>query len=479
MDTFVSLVPYPSEIEFIDGEFILPEELLVGGNIEDQEMMDLSRIFNKYTKQVQLAKSTDSAVCLFHLDVERKGDLGKEGYELKVTNQKIHIAASTKAGLFYAGQTLRQLLSFADKNAGRPALRTQTITDLPQFEWRGSMLDISRRFMSVAYIKQHIDRMAAYKLNRLHLHLTDDQGWRIEIKNWPKLTNVGGKGACGKGKPGYLTQAEYLDLQQYARDKQIVIIPEVDLPGHIYAALVSYPEVLLCPDTSNINPKHVLPPQLYTGDKVGWSKLCLTDPESYRFVSEVLEELSAITLGDYIHMGGDEIEDERYTQFVSWTDSIIRANSKTMIGWEEVAKAEIDQSSIVQQWHGKIPLKKSQPTIYSLCQHLYLDHANYPGQERTNNWCKKDGVDLKDVYTMEIDSSQFTLGVEAPIWTEYIDEGDQVDGMLWPRLLAVSERAWSRERRDYEDFVIRVNRQIKILEEMKVIYYKHPVVFNN
>ena len=153
--------------------------------------------------------------------------------------------------------------------------------------------------------------MALYKMNRLHLHLSDDQGWRIEIKKYPKLTEVGGKSAVVNGRAGFLTQKEYKELQQYAAERNIIIIPEIDMPGHVYAALASYPE-LNCEDNVNIDPKRAEPPNLYDGYKVGWTRLCLEDPKTYDFVDDIIKELAEITTGKWLHIGGDEIEDRLY-----------------------------------------------------------------------------------------------------------------------------------------------------------------------
>ncbi|WGK63973.1 beta-N-acetylhexosaminidase [Croceiramulus getboli] len=456
-----SLIPLPQSVEYGSGSFELPETLSVYIQDFDTETLEAAmlleipfieklQLVNKEEARLHLIKSTSTSFLE-----------APERYSLLVTSRRITIKSASATGVFYGMQTFRQLCAFA-KASQRKAQPSQTpngdsssfvhsipeiyIDDQPRYPWRGSMLDLARRFMDVAYIKKHIDRMSTYKLNRLHLHLTDDQGWRIEMKNYPRLTSVGSKSAVGDGKEGFLTQEEYKELQQYALQRGIMIIPEIDMPGHIYAALRAYPELLNCEDTSNIDPKRALPPNPYRGMRVGWSKFCLARPETYEFVETVINELSAITQGPYIHIGGDEIEDERYTEFIKRAERMVSNTGKTMIGWEEIAKAELEQETVVQLWRGDVTIQPAQPQIYSLCKHLYLDHANYPGEARTNNWCKPDGVHLSDVYAMDLAEGKSILGIEAPLWTEFVDQGAKADRMLWPRLIAVAERAWTPEQ---------------------------------
>jgi len=220
--------------------------------------------------------------------------LGEEGYELTIAPDGVRLSAPQPAGLFYGIQTIAQLLPPpSDSSAaqgGRWKLPAGTIRDYPRFGWRGSMLDVARHFFGVADVKRYIDLMAAYKLNRLHLHLSDDQGWRIWIISWPKLAEYGGSTQVGGGKGGYYTQAEYADIVAYAQQRFIMIIPEIDLPGHTNAALASYAE-LNCDDVA---------PPLYTGTEVGFSTLCADKEITYRFVDDVVRGLAALPPGPYI-----------------------------------------------------------------------------------------------------------------------------------------------------------------------------------
>ena len=411
------------------------------------------------------------------VDASLEGELGEEGYTLEINARGVFMQAASQAGLFYAIQSMRQILPASLENnqfdrAGiqLPYLR---IKDLPDHTWRGSMVDISRSFFDLDYLKAHVDRMALYKMNRLHIHLTDDQGWRIEIKSKPKLTEVGSKGAVLNGRSGFLTQQDYIDLQTYAGERNIVIIPEIDMPGHIYSALVAYPE-LNCGEFSNIEPRMATPPELFTGTKVGWSKLCLTKPEIYDFVSDVIGEMAAITTGPWIHIGGDEIKDDLYETFVIKADSIVQHHGKITIGWEEVTKAKVSSSLISQKWHGEVKSVVDVKFIESICSSFYFDHANIPGQEKTNNWCKKSGVSLEEVYTFTNNDPNL-LSYEAPVWTEFVWTDEEMDNRYWPRTIAVAEMAWNDNApRNYTEFTNRLKNHGERLSRMGINYFPAP-----
>ena len=218
--------------------------------------------------------------------------LGDEGYDLAVTPSTVRLAAASPAGLFHGVQTLRQLLPVQ----GARRLPAVHIRDRPRFAWRGAMLDVARHFRTVRDVERFVDLMALYKLNRLHLHLSDDQGWRIAIAKWPRLATHGGSTEVGGGKGGYYTQAQYEGLVRYAAARYITVVPEIDMPGHVHAALSSYPK-LACDEK---------PSPLYTGIDVGFSSLCIGKPLTYDFVSDVVGELARLTPGPWIHIGGDE-----------------------------------------------------------------------------------------------------------------------------------------------------------------------------
>lgn len=472
-----AIIPNPSEITWKQGSFLLPEKAVICYNSGAKKSAEwLQKLLsNTYVESYTMTGSNCMGFSM-ELDDELHETLGEEGYNLKITKNMVSLKAATNAGLFYAIQTFRQMLpsEIETRKLTEPVkLRQVEITDSPRFGWRGSMIDIARSFFGPEYLKKHIDRMAFYKLNRLHLHLTDDQGWRIEMKGKPKLTEIGGKSAVKNGRSGYLSQEEYKELQAYARARNIIIIPEIDMPGHIYAALLAYPE-LNCEEFSNLEPRMATPPQLFHEYKVGWSKLCLEKPEVYDFVSEIIAELSEITDGEYIHIGGDEIDDERYKEFVVKADSIVRSHGKTTIGWEEVTQAEVNLDFISQRWNGKTESVVDTRVIESICTNFYFDHANVPGQEGTNNWCQKRGVSLEDAYNFSSEDAN-VIGVEAPVWTELVTSDDKADNRLWPRTIATAEVGWTAQKsKNFTNFKERLAEHGARLDYMDINYFQSP-----
>lgn len=472
----ISIIPKPSELTFKGTSLTLPQNSKICYNTpEAREAAGwLEILLDRANLEVQSLEGQSCGNWNLSTENSLKKTLGEEGYILEIDSDGIHLKAATGQGLFYGIQTLRQILPASlessissSKGIELPHLY---IKDVPRYSWRGTMVDVSRSFFDLQYLKDHVDRMALYKMNRLHLHLTDDQGWRIEIKSKPDLTNLGSKGAVKGGRSGHLTQDEYLELQTYAAARNIIIIPEIDMPGHIYSALLAYPE-LNCDDFSNIEPKMATPPELFSGTKVGWSKLCLTKPEIYDFVADVIEEMAEITTGPWIHIGGDEIKDDLYETFVVKADSIVRNTGKTSIGWEEVTKAQVSNSLISQQWHGKVESVVDVKVIESICTSFYFDHANIPGQEETNNWCKKSGVTLEEVYNFSSENEN-VLGLEAPVWTEFVHTDEALDNRFWPRTIAVAELAWSENTsKDYIEFISRLKKHEERLGHMGVNYF--------
>ena len=477
------IIPAPSKIEWKNGKFRLPERTtLCYGEGARTAANWLKKLLDNTQAQAYPMRGGECNGFNLEINPDLEGELGREGYKLDISKNAVLMEAASEAGLFYAVQSFRQMLPAGiekGKISEEIELKQVSITDVPRFEWRGSMLDISRSFFGVEYIKKHIDRMALYKLNRLHLHLTDDQGWRIEIKQLPELTAKGSMGAVKGGRSGFLTQAQYKEIQDYALARNIMIIPEIDMPGHIYSALMAYPE-LNCDEFANLEPRMATPPALFHEYKVGWSKLCLEKPEIYEFVATVLGEMAEITEGPYLHIGGDEIKDKRYKEFVVKADSIVRGLGKTTIGWEEVTQAKVDESLISQRWNGKTKSVVNVRQIESICSAFYFDHANIPGQEFTNNWCKKDGVSLKNVYSMKI-KDESVIGVEAPVWTEKVLSNEAADDRFWPRSIAMAEVGWSlQENRNYDDFLNRLGSHGQRLENMKVNFFRSPEVeWNN
>ena len=476
-----AIIPLPNNIEWGDRLYKIPSTTKIclqnGAQVAGEWLKELL-VSSGY--EAKIVEGTSCGQWNLSLDPALKAELGEEGYVLNISEEGIELKSSTEAGLFYGIQTLRQMFP-PEVETEIPLedpvyLRHVSIEDNPHFEWRGTMVDVARSFFGLEYLKNHVDRMALYKMNRLHLHLSDDQGWRIEIKSRPKLTEIGSKGSTEGGNSGFLTQEEYLELQDYAAARNIIIVPEIDMPGHVYSALASYPE-LNCEGYKNLTPARATPPELYSGYEVGWSKLCLEDPKIYDFVADVLGEVASITKGPWIHIGGDEIEDPRYEEFVVKADSIVRQLGKTTIGWQEITQAPVSSSAISQEWwEGEGESVVDLRVIHSFCSNFYLDHANVPGQENTLNWCKKDGVSLEDVYSFRSENPK-ALGVEAPVWTEHVLNDKMLDDRFWPRALAVAELGWTVPAKlEYESFLNRLQEQARRIRALGINHHPTPEI---
>jgi hexosaminidase len=399
-----------------------------------------------------------------------------EAYELQATADRLTIAGSHPAGVFYGVQTLRQLLPLK-----RPwQIAAGTIVDRPRFAWRGAMLDVARHFFDVADVKRFIDVMAAYKLNRLHLHLSDDQGWRLAIESWPKLTRHGGSTAVGGGPGGYYTRGQYRQLVAYAQSRFVTIVPEIDMPGHVEAALSSYPELSCDGD----------PRPLFTGIEVGFSSLCTTKAVTYRFVDQVVGELALLTPSPWIHLGGDEAEATKpadYVRFIERVQRIVRKHGKELIGWEEIGRATLAPHSLVQHWNvdpkrsalAAQAVKQGAKVIMSPAAKAYLD-MKYDSTTRLGlHWAGYTSV--RDAY--EWDPATLLagvkegdiLGVEAPIWSETLTTLAEVEYMAFPRLIGIAEIAWSPRRgRSWETYRLRLAAQAPRLRAIGVRYYRAP-----
>jgi hexosaminidase len=406
-----------------------------------------------------------------------------EGYELRVEAGGVTIRAREAAGLFYGVQTLRQLLpAFVEYDAIRPAKdRPVTapairIVDAPRFAWRGAMLDVARHFFGVADVKRFIDLLVVYKINRLHLHLADDQGWRIEIKKWPELTRRGGASEVGGGAGGFYTQDEYAEIVGYAADRFVTIVPEIDMPGHTNAALASYAE-LNCDGIAR---------QPYTGIEVGFSALCVDKEITYTFIDDVMRELAAMTPGPWLHIGGDEVKtlsSEQYVRFIERVQGIVGSHGKRMIGWDEISPARLEPTTLVQHWRPKETLANAlaQGTriIMSVASRAYLDMKYDAATPIGLQWAGL--IDVRRAYDWDPATEVpgvpqgAIAGVEAPLWSETLATIDDVEYLAFPRLAAIAEVAWSpADTRDWEAFRRRLGTHGARLTALGVNFYRAP-----
>jgi hexosaminidase len=385
--------------------------------------------------------------------------LGAEGYELAVTADSVRLTAATPAGLFHAVQTFRQLLP-AGIEAEQSRITVASawtvppgrIVDRPRFAYRGAMLDVARHFFTVDEVKQHVDLLALYKLNTLHLHLSDDQGWRVQIDARPQLTTVGGATEVGGRGGGYYTKADYAEIVRYAADRFVTIVPEIDMPAHTQAAIAAYPELgcgRAVPDTSLNAP--VSGP--YTGIEVGFSALCHDRETTYQFVDDVVRELAAMTPGPYFHMGGDEVavlSHPQYAQFVERVQDIVARHGKTMLGWDEIGRARLRPGTVAQMWRSDTSMlaaRQGAKLIVSPSTKAYLDMKYTPSTELGHRWAAF--IDLRTAYDWDPVThfpgvrEQDVLGVEAPLWTETVKNITAAQYLVLPRLPAIAELAWS------------------------------------
>jgi hexosaminidase len=387
---------------------------------------------------------------------------GSEAYELDVAADGITIRAGGGAGLFWGVQTLRQLLPGAiTAPVSVPGGR---IVDEPRLEYRGVMLDVARHFFGVAEVQRLIDLASMYKVNYLHLHLSDDQGWRIAVTTWPRLTSYGGATEVGGGDGGFYTQDDYRAIVEYAASRFMTVVPEIDLPGHTNAALASYAE-LNCDGIA---------PELYTGIQVGFSALCPDLDLTYRFLDDVFGELAAITPGPYLHIGGDEVQSlsaAEYAEVVNRAQEIVAQHDKVAIGWHDIAQAGPASSTVLQFWANEssapevvAAAQDGNKVIMSPADRAYLDQKYAPDDPIGLTWAGPTTVAESydwdpETYLSGLPASAL-FGVEAPLWTETVTTMDDIEYLVFPRLAGIAEIGWSpREAHDWSAFRERLGAQ--------------------
>tara|TARA_R110000868_G_scaffold281257_1_gene541636 strand:+ start:827 stop:2446 length:1620 start_codon:yes stop_codon:yes gene_type:complete len=405
-----------------------------------------------------------------------------ESYQLYITKDSIILNAKTAEGAFRGVQTLRQIIP----NQSNDTLTTHKmwlvptgkIIDSPSFEYRGAMLDVARHFFSVADVKKYIDLLAYYKLNVLHLHLSDDQGWRIEIKSWPNLTVASGNTEVGGGEGGFYTQEDYKVIVAYALKNHITIIPEIDMPGHTNAASVAYPFL-------NGNGKT---PKKYTGTQVGFSTFDTNKDTVYAFIDDVVREVSSLTPGSYFHIGGDEshvTKKKDYVYFVSRVEKIVQKHGKRMIGWDEITQSTIDSTTIAQHWSTQEnairAAKNGSKIILSPGKKAYLDMQYDSLSKYGLHWAAYIPVDTaynwSPQYYMKELSKENILGIEAPLWSETITNMAELEYLAFPRIIGYAELGWTTdENRNWENYKIRLANQTPYLERMNVNYYPSKLI---
>ncbi len=482
------LIPKPVIVKTDTGLFSITENTVITVEPGNQALLQIARytatVLQPATGFTFSIDSSARSANSIALRLVNDTSLAREGYELKITGNGILLTANRPAGIFYGVQTIRQLLPAAiGKTSVQPGpwqIAAGTIRDYPDYTMRGSMLDVARHFFGVDDVKRYIDFLAYYKMNTLHLHLSDDQGWRIEIKKWPRLTSYGSTTQVGGGKGGFYTQEQYKELVQYAADRFITLIPEIDMPGHTNAALASYPEL-------NCNEKDKNP-KLYSGIEVGFSTLCTKNEKVYQFIEDVFTELAAITPGTYLHIGGDESHatpKEEYIPFINRVQGIVKKLGKQVIGWDEIALSTLQPNTIAQYWadssNSKNAVKQGAKIIMSPATRSYMDMqydsstrlglhwAAFIEVDNAYNWNPAsivNGIDRKDI-----------IGVIAPLWTETIENINDIEYMVFPRLPGYAEIGWSPvANRNWEEYKQRLANHAPRMKAMEIDYYPSKLV---
>jgi hexosaminidase len=411
--------------------------------------------------------------------------VGDEGYQLDVSDKQMVVRADKAAGLFEGVQTLRQLLHPPVERRTRQnadwSVPGGHVLDYPRYPYRGAGLDVARHFFTVPQVERYIDEVSLYKVNYLHLHLTDDQGWRLAVDGWPGLTAVGAGSEVGGGPGGYYTQADYRALVAYARSRFVTIVPEIDLPGHVAAALASYPQ-LSCDGK---------PRPLFTGIDAGFSSLCPGKQSTYTFLDDVIGQLAALTPGPYVSIGGDEAKATSpgdYAALVGHAAAVARAHGKIPFGWQETTAVGLSSPATAEYWSPGLPtpgLKAAAAAgtglVLAPANHAYLDQKYYPGTTLGLHWAGY--VDVADAYGWDPAAllpdvnPTAVQGVEADLWTETVASASDIEYMAFPRLPAIAELGWSPpQTHDWPAFRSRLAAQGPRWHAMGLTYYPSPQI---
>ena len=476
----IALIPYPNavspSVEVLNVNKIKLIQFDESNSTLLEMGLDLQSFWTAHTQlEVGLNNKSESNSNAISLEVKDFSNQNEEFYKLQMGENQITILGQSAAGVYRGVKTLEQIISLSHLSGIQTikALPTGTIEDAPVYGYRGAMLDVSRHFFSVKDVKRYIDLLSIYKINFLHLHLSDDQGWRIEIKAWPKLTSIGGMTEVGGAEGGFYTQLDYMEIVDYAQRRFITIVPEIDMPGHTNAALASYAE-LNCGNEIK---------ELYTGMEVGFSSLCVDKELTYKFVSDVVSEISAMTPGAYFHIGGDESHvtpKKDYIKFMNRVIDIVKQNKKIPMGWDEIVLADIPEVTVAQYWakaeNAVMAMYKKANVLMSPASYAYLDMkydsitklglkwAGYISVQKAYEW---DPAGL----VHELDPARI-IGIEAPIWSETLENFDDIAQMAFPRLLGYSEIGWTKsEKRNWENYSLRLSYHSSTLDSLDVKFY--------
>ena len=464
----LALIPQPVLVQTTGGSFELTAQTAFARPADPAA----ARVAELLAEALGLPVAADGEIRL-ELDAAASGE---ESYTLDVDDSGVLLRAATAAGLFRGGQTLRQLVD----NRTVPYVH---IADEPRFGYRSAMLDVARHFFGVTAIKRLLDQLAVYKFNRLHLHLSDDQGWRIELPSRPELTVKASGFQVGDGPGGFYTQADYAEIVAYAADRFIELVPEIDVPGHVNAAVLAYPEIGA--DWFTAAP--------YSDTRVGFSALAHDKEQTYAFLTDVFTDLAAMSPGRYLHIGGDEVDKmapEHFDAFVQRAARIAAETGKTVVGWEEIVKTGVSADAVAQYWgrhHGnddepfRAAMRRGTKAIVSPASRSYLDMKYDEASEFGLDWAGLVGV--RKAY--EWDPAEFLgdvpteniLGLEGALWSETVATSAEAEYLLFPRLPGLAEIGWSPAGRDWDQYRPRLAAHADWWTTQGWNYYRAPEVW--
>ena len=509
-DANYNVVPLPKSVVMAKGlPFNLTNATTIVYEGTNPEMKRNARFLSEYIQQASGIKTAvldkrDKKAAAIVLTIDPKVT-GAEAYRLSVNNKQVTIAASTPAGVFYGIQTLRKSLP-VQTTGEAITLPAVTVADAPRFGYRGMMLDCARHFFPLSFVKKFIDILAMHNMNVFHWHLTEDQGWRLEIKSHPELTAkssmrsgtvIGHNATVDDSIPhgGFYTQQEAREIVEYARQRHITVIPEIDMPGHMLAALAAYPE-LGCTG----GPYEV-------GHRWGVYKdvLCLGKESTYKFVQDIIDEVVDIFPAKYFHIGGDEsptvmwekcpkclqkAKDEntdiKHLQqyFTNRVEKYLNGKGKSIIGWDEILEGKINQSATIMSWRGVEPglkaAKQGHDVIMTPSSHVYFDH--YQAKDTKHEPDAIGGFSpVEKVYsyeplpdTLSAEAKNRIKGVQANLWTEYIPFTTQAEYMVLPRMAALAEVQWTPvAKKNFDDFSKRALRLSDLYDRYGYQYARH------
>ena len=517
----IGIIPLPSTYELKPGIFYITGQSSIGIDKSDPEMTALANYFNEEISDATgfSLPVNNSGTIIFQLGEHK--ELGEEGYQLSISADQLILSAYKHHGIFNGIQSVLQLLPPEIKSKTVQADATWSIncievTDKPQFAWRGLMLDVSRHFFTKQEVKKFIDQMAEYKYNVFHWHLTDDQGWRLEVKSLPKLTAIGAWRAPRVGNwwerepqlptdslsyGGYYTTEDIREIVEYAQQRYVTIVPEIDIPGHSMAALSAYPEISCTGGPFHVNVGNTF----YTKIE---NSLCAGNEQTFEVLDSVFAEVARLFPSPYIHIGGDECYkgfwekcpkckirmqkehlknlEELQSYFVKRVAAMVQKRGKQVIGWDEILEGGLAPEAIVMSWRGMKggieAAKQGHSVIMTPTDHCYLDFYQGDPTVEPNTYSM---LRLQDCYKYQLipDSvdASLIMGGQGNLWTESVPHYRQVEYMIWPRALAISETLWTDARlRNWKFFVNRVEQQFERFDRSGVNYARSiydPIIY--